>query len=110
MTPAPVVDNCLDEPAEKTIPFVAKSVDISTFDPRHLPLASSFQATSRADGRVFRWSLGNTTINVNLESPILQRVIERKMTINQSDNINSVGEKDTWAYWYIQNNFYEPHP
>jgi hypothetical protein len=37
---APVGDDCKDEPLEKTIPFVAKAVDASNFDPYHLPIAS----------------------------------------------------------------------
>lgn len=102
-------DGCFDEPAEKTIPFVAKSVGISNFDPRHLPVASPFQVTSNKEGRVFRWSIGNTTQSVDLENPILQRLFRGNSTITPEDNIIRVNEKDTWVFWYLQINFYEPH-
>jgi hypothetical protein len=59
-TAAPVHDDCLDEPAEKTILFVTKSVDIANFEPRYLSVASPFKIISDAEGRVFRWSIGNT--------------------------------------------------
>lgn len=107
---APVHDDCLDEPAEKTIPFVGKSVNVSNFDPRHLPVASPFKITSANEGRVFRWSIGETTQNVDLQHPILQRLVQGNTTISPEDNMIGVDEKDTWAFWYIQNNFYEPHP
>jgi hypothetical protein len=68
-TVAPVHDDCLDEPAEKTVPFVGKSVDVSTSDPRHLPVASPFHITSNIEGRVFRWSIGKRTQNVDLQHP-----------------------------------------
>jgi hypothetical protein len=109
-TAAPVHNDCLDEPAEKTVPFVGKSVNVSNFDPRHLPVASPFKITSANEGRVFRWSIGETTQNVDLQHPILQRLVQGNTTISPEDNIIGVDEKDTWAFWYIQNNFYEPHP
>jgi hypothetical protein len=39
---ASVGDDCKDEPLKKTIPFVAKAVDASNFDPYHLPIASPY--------------------------------------------------------------------
>lgn len=107
---ASVHDDCLDEPAEKTVPFVAKSVDVSNFDPRHLPVASPFKITSATEGRVFRWSIGGTTQNMDLQHPILQRLVQGNTTITPDDNIIGVDEQNTWAFWYLQNNFYEPHP
>lgn len=109
-TAVPVRNDCLDEPTEKTIPFVAKSVDISSFDPRHLPIASPFKITSTAEGRVFRWSIGETTQNVDLQHPILERLVQGNSTITPEDNIIGIDEQNTWAFWYLQNNFYEPHP
>jgi hypothetical protein len=47
---APVGDDCKDEPLEKTIPFVAKAVEASNFDPYHLPIASPYQVTSNEGG------------------------------------------------------------
>jgi hypothetical protein len=110
ITAAPVHDDCLDEPAEKTIPFVAKSVDISNFDPKHLPIASPSKITSTTEGRVFRWPIGETTQNVDLQHPILERIVQRNTTIAPEDNIVGVDEQNTWAFWYLQSNFYEPHP
>jgi hypothetical protein len=109
-TAAPVHDDCLDEPLEKTRPFVAKSVDISSSDLRHLPVSSPYKITSTTEGRVFRWSIGATTQNVDLQSPILQRLVQGNTTIVPEDNIIGVDEQNTWAFWYLQNNFYEPHP
>jgi hypothetical protein len=109
-TAVAVHDDCLDEPAEKTVPIPAKPVNISNFDPRHLPIASPFQVTSNTEGRVFRWSIGNTTQYVNWENPILQRLVQGNSTITPEDNLTGVDEQDTWAFWYLQNNFYEPHP
>jgi hypothetical protein len=105
-----VGDDCKDEPLEKTIPFVAKAVDASNFDPYHLLIASPYQVTSNEEGRVFRWQIGKTTQVVNWENPILERLVQGNTTITTEDNIIGVEEQNTWAYWYIQNNFLEPHP
>jgi Multicopper oxidase len=102
---APVGDDCKDEPLEKTILFVAKAVDASNFDPYHLPIASPYQVTSNEEGRVFRWQIGKTTQVVNWENPILERLVQGNTTITPEDNIIGVDEQNTWAYWYIQNNF-----
>lgn len=101
--------DCLDEPAEKTIPIVSKAVNSTAFDPYHLPIASAFQVTTNTEGRVFRWTLGKTTQNVDWQSPILQRFVEGNTTVVPEDNLIGVDENG-WAYWYLQNNFYEAHP
>jgi len=103
---------CLDEPADKAIPFVAKKVgagDNSTFDPYHLPISSPFQVTTNTEGRVFRWTLGKTTQVVDWQSPILQRFIDGNNTVAPEDNLIGVNQGE-WAYWYLQNNFFEAHP
>lgn len=107
---APTDDGCLDEPVERTIPFVAKSVDITNFNPRNLPISSPFQVTSDTESRVFRWSIGNTTQVVDFGSPILQWFVNGNTTITPEDNIVGIDEKDTWAFVYIQNKFNEAHP
>jgi len=108
-TMAPYIDGCRDEPLESTVPFIPKPVT-GDFKPRHLPVASPYKVTSSQDGRVFRWIIGNTTQIVDWQNPLLLRLLEGNDTIGSTDNIVSVDEANQWTYWYIQNNFYEPHP
>lgn len=104
---ADIVDECVDE---RVVPVPVISVDPASFDPRHVPLASPFKATSVEEGRVFRWSLGNTTAVVDWQYPILQRFVAGNSTLTPEDNLIAVDGPSEWAFWYIQNNFYEAHP
>jgi hypothetical protein len=45
-TAAPVIDNCLDELAEKAIPIPAKPVNISDFDVRTVPSHLEYRRSS----------------------------------------------------------------
>lgn len=85
---APTDAGRLNKPAEKTTPPVAKSVDIANFNPRKLPISSPFQITSAAEGRLFGWSIGNTTQVVGFQSPILQRLVNGNTTITPGDNMS----------------------
>ena len=71
--PAVLHDDCLDEPLEKTVPFVAKPVDVTNLKSslRNQIVASPYKGTSNTEGRVFRWQIGETTQNVHLQYPIL---------------------------------------
>lgn len=63
-TAAPNDEDCLDEPASKAIPFVAKNVDATKFNATSLPISSPFEVTTNTEGQVFRWSIGNTTCRI----------------------------------------------
>lgn len=80
-TTTPPPNDCFDEPAKETIPFVAKFVNYTSFNAYRLPIGSSQQVTTNGDGRIFRWTLGKTTQNIDWQSPILQRFIEEKKII-----------------------------
>jgi hypothetical protein len=104
---ANITDECVDE---KVTPVPAVAIDPTAFDPKHIPVASPVKVTSVTEGRVFRWSIGNTTAVVDWEYPVLQRFVAGNKTLTPEDNIIAVDGPSEWAFWYIQNNFYEPHP
>jgi FtsP/CotA-like multicopper oxidase with cupredoxin domain len=109
-TMATMVDGCFDEMLDLAIPIPAKSVDRAAFNLTHVPVASPFKVTSIEEGRVFRWLLGSTTAVVDWENPILQRIVTGNNTFTPRDNVIVVDNTSSWAFWYVQNSFFEPHP
>jgi len=109
-TMAATTDGCFDEALDKAVPIPSKSVDRSAFNLMHIPLASPFKVTSTVEGRVFRWQLGGVTAVVDWQNPVLSRIATGNTTFTPSDNIVEVDGTSQWAFWFIQNNFFEPHP
>lgn len=107
---APIVDGCFDEILDRAVPIPPKPLDRASFNPQHVPLASPSKVTSVNQGRVFSWVLGDSAVNANWEDPILNRINSPDGNLTAEDNVIEVDGSSPVAFWFIQNNFYEPHP
>ncbi len=106
-----ITDGCFDEALDRAVPIPAKSVDSSSFNITHVPVASPFKVTNTEEGgRIFRWQIGGTTAVVDWENPVLNRIATGNTTWLPTDNVVQVDGGSGTAFWYVQNNFSEPHP
>ncbi|KAH7128332.1 laccase [Dendryphion nanum] len=92
---APLPTGCYDE--TNIVPFVKNSV------PQKLPqkINAGFTNTA-AGGNLVQWLVNGSPMLIDFTRPTLQNVIDGNETYGVTENIFTIGEKDQWQYWVIQ--------
>ncbi|KAF2123461.1 multicopper oxidase [Dothidotthia symphoricarpi CBS 119687] len=86
---------CYDE--TEVVPYVKTTV------PQNAPEELTLQFTSTAgSGNMVQWLINGTPMLIDYAHPTLQSVMQGNMTYGNRSHVLTVGEKDKWQYWVIQ--------
>jgi FtsP/CotA-like multicopper oxidase with cupredoxin domain len=105
---------CYDETS--LIPHIGKSVSQddfkTTYGAQNNTLTVNLATVQEQDHKIFRWTINNSSINVDWENPTLQYIAESNNTYNAIRELNlyELPTANVWSFWVIQNNFSVAHP
>lgn len=98
-------EDCVEEPVEKLVPIVSKTVGTPPF------YQELEDVTISRDSRGFSiWLMNGTTFKVQWGDPTLGQIMNNNNTWNATQNVIQLDEGNKWQYLVIQSAFVLPHP